>query len=127
MCDALRDFAESIDDLETHEVVLRTDWGSEPAIACGRSDKPSEMSFCAYLVENSSIEFMTVNVQRVLQCVGVDFPQRSTLFVESLSGTVISHAPAFTHEALDMVVTFDTTSDGQLPSLAITMRKHVEE
>jgi len=127
MCDALRDFAESIDDSETHKVVLRTDWGAEPTIACGRSEKPSEIAFCAYLVENSSIEFMTVNVLRALECAGVEFPQRSTLSVKSLTGTVISHDPAFTEEAVDMVVTLDTTSDDELPSLTISMSKRLED
>ena len=127
MCDALRDFAESIDDSETHEVFLRTDWGAEPTIACGRSEKPSEIAFCAYLVENSSTEFMTFNVQRVLECVGVDFPLRSALFIQRLSGTVVSHAPAFTEKALDMVVTFDTTSDDELPSLTISMSMRLED
>ena len=127
MCDALRDFAESIDGSETHEVFLRTDWGAEPTIACGRSERQSEIAFCAYLVENSSIEFMTVNVQRVLECVGVDFPQRSALFVKSLTGTVISHDPAFTENAIDLVVTFDTTSESELPSLTISVSNRVEE
>lgn len=127
MCDALRDFAESIDNSETQKVVLRTDWGAEPTIACGRSEKPSEIAFCAYLVENSSTEFMTVNVQRVLECVGVHFPLRSSLVIQSLSGTVVSHDPAFTEKALDMVVTFDTTSDDELPSLTISMSNRFEE
>ena len=127
MCDALRDFAESIDGSETHEVFLRTDWGAEPTIACGRSERPSEIAFCAYLVKNSSIEFMTSNVQRVLECVGVDFPQRSELFVKSLAGTVVSHDPAFTEKALDVVVTFDTTGDDELPSLTISMSMRLED
>lgn len=127
MCDALRSFAESIDDSETHEVFLRTDWGAEPAIACGRSEKRPEIAFCAYLVENSSIEFMAFNVQRVLECAGVDFPERSTFFIKSLKGTVISYDPAFTDKAIDMVVTFDTTSDNELPSLKISMSRRLEE
>jgi hypothetical protein len=127
MCDALRDFAESISDSEVHKVILRTDWGAEPTIACGRSEKPSEIAFCTYLIENSSIEFMTVNVQRVLACVGVDFPQRSALIVKNLAGTVVSHDPAFTERAVDMIVTFDTTNDDKLPNLAISMSKRIEE
>lgn len=127
MCDALRDFAASIDDSETHKVVLHTDWGAEPTIACGRSEKPSEIAFCAYLVENLSIEFMTVNVQRVLECAGVEFPQRSAPSVKSLTGTVVSDAPTFTDKAIDMVVTFDTTSDDELPSLTISMSKRIEQ
>lgn len=127
MCDALKDFAESIDDSKTHEVFLRTDWGAEPTIACGRSEGSSEIALCAYLVENSSIEFMAVNVQRVLECVGVDFPQRSVLFVKNLTGTVISHDPAFTEKAVEMIVTFDTTSDNELPSLTISMSNRFKE
>ena len=127
MCHALRNFAESVGGSEVHEVTLRTDWSAEPVIACGRSEKPSEIAFCAYLVENSSIEFMTVNVQRVLECAGVDFPERSRLVVKNLNGTVVSHDPAFTEKAVDMVVTFDTTRDDKLPSLTISVSERIEE
>ncbi len=127
MCDALRDFADSVSGSEVYEVTLFTDWGTEPTIACGRSEKPSEIAFCGYLVDNSSIEFMTVNVERVLACAGVDLPQRSALRVENLTGTVVSHDPAFTEKAVDMVVTFDTTSDDRLPSLTISMSKRIDE
>ncbi len=123
LCDALRVFAESVDDAGSREVFLLTDWGAEPTIACGRSEHPSEIAFCARLVESASIEFMAINVQRVLECVGVDFPGRDEFAIRKLSGTVVTHAPAFTDVAIDMVVTFDTTGDDGLPSLRITMRK----
>ena len=126
MCDALRDFAESIEDSETHEVFIRTDWGAEPAIGCGRSEGPAEIALCAYLIENSSREFMAANVLRVLECAGAESPERSALF-EGLTGTVTARDPAFTEEAIDMVVTFDTTRDDGLPSLTISMAKRLEE
>ena len=124
MCDALSDFAESIHSLETHEITLRTEWGAEPFVACGRSDKAPEIALCEYLVENTSIEFMTENVRRVLDCTGIDFPPSSEqIFVRNLAGTVVSRDPAFTDEPIEIVVSFDTAGDENMPSMTISISR----
>ena len=127
LCDALRVFAESLDDSDIHQVTLRTEWGAEPAIACGPLAPAPERALCNYLIENSSIEFMAVNIERVLACVGAGLPLSSDpAHAGRFSGTVISDDPTFTDEQLDVVVSFDTASDGEWPSLMISMGKRAE-
>ena len=124
MCNALTVFAESIDDTDVYEVTLRTEWNAEPTIACGPRTPAPEGAFCNYLVENSSIEFMTTNIERVLECVGKELPPGSEPpYLGGLSGTVISYDPAFTDLPIVVVVGFDTRSDRELPSLGISMSR----
>src|SRR6267154_5750875 len=68
LCAAIGQFTTSVRDNQTHHVTLRTDWSiPEPTRACQRSDEAPERTLCAWLVEHTSTEFMTVNIQRVLR------------------------------------------------------------
>lgn len=124
LCDALNEFTEAIIDTDTHQVTLKTDWGAEATVTCARKAAPPEMALCQYLIHNTSREFMTVNIRRVLECLGTTFPEDSAqLYVADLSGTVRSSRPAFTDIAVDIEVSFNTTSSEDLPSLTISVTR----
>src|SRR5262245_29177242 len=72
LCDAFGAYAESVTGVPMEEVTLRTDWSGEPTIACLRPKTPGAIAFCEYLAANSSIEFMSTNIRRALQCLKVD-------------------------------------------------------
>jgi hypothetical protein len=128
MCAAFRAFAESVPSSGRHFVTLRTDWGAEPTKACERVEAPPELALCAYLMENSSWEFMGFNIRRALQCLKVGFPPNpDQLYVESLVGSVRSHRPAFTDRNVDVELDFDSTSRDGLPHLTIAVIPEVEE
>ena len=122
MCSAFRSFAESIPNSGRHFVTLQTDWGAEPTKACLRLDAAPERALCTYLIENTSTEFMAFNIRRALQCLKVGFPSNpDELYLETLSGSVRSHRPAFTIRAVDVELEFDSTSRDGLPHLTIAV------
>jgi hypothetical protein len=121
-CRALRTFAESIPTSDRHSVTLKTDWGAEPTIACqARADTP-ESELCHFLLGNSSIEFMSTNIERVLRCAGVTFPSAPNgLYVERLAGAVRADSPPFTNRKVTMELEFDSEATDVLPYLTIAI------
>jgi hypothetical protein len=121
-CQALRTFAESIPASARYSVTLKTDWGAEPTIACqARVDTP-ESALCNFLVQNSSIEFMSANIGRVLHCAGVSFPSGPhAVYVEKLAGGVRADNPPFTNRKVTMELEFDSEAGDTLPYLTIAI------
>jgi hypothetical protein len=129
MCEALKAFAESIDDSATHSVTLRTDWGAEPTKSCEREDRQPELALCAYLIKNTSWEFMAINVSESLRCVGVKFPDSpEQAYIETLAGSVRSSWPAFTEGGFDVQIDFNTAgSEEGFPRLRISVTRQEPE
>jgi hypothetical protein len=125
MCNALRVFADSIQDSAAHSVTLRTVWGVEGTKTCERVDEPPERALCAYLIDNTSWEFMAANVAAALRCVGVKFPGDSEqAYIEALAGSIRSSRPAFAQQGVEVRIDFATSAaDGQVPWLTISVTR----
>lgn len=125
MCGALRTFSESIKDSATHSVTLRTDWGAEATKSCEREDRQPELALCAYLIQNTSWEFMAINVNRALGCIGVKFPEvPDQAYIEALAGSVRSSRPAFSKQNFDVEMEFNTAAtEEELPHLKISVTR----
>jgi hypothetical protein len=123
MCAKLADFAKATADTRVHTVTLLTDWNlPEATRACQRPDEQAEIKLCNWLLENSSTEFMTVNIDRVLSCAGLVRSQpNQKLYIEALAGKVRSIRPSFTSMKIALTVEFDSSPKDALPWLSVTV------
>jgi hypothetical protein len=121
LCPALQAFAEGIPAGEAQRVTLRTFWDAQPTIACERPDTAPAKAFCAYLSANSSVEFMSTNIRRVMRCAGISHPETPDDLYRMV-GQASTLEPAFTRRAVKLDLTFDTTGDAQrAPFLTIAL------
>ena len=74
-------------------------------------------------MENSSIEFMSMNISGALSCVGVvTWRAPDELYLTSLSGHFSTKAPRFTTRKIELELEFDTLQrSGDLPHLTIAV------
>jgi hypothetical protein len=121
LCPALQSFAEGIPAGQAQRVTLRTFWDAQPAIACERPDTAPARTFCRYLSTSSSIEFMSTNIRRVMDCAGIDYPETPDE-LDRMVGQVSTLDPAFTRRAVKLDLIFDTTGEAQrAPFLTIAL------
>lgn len=127
MCAHIEHFAREVADGQPHVVKLTTDW-SLPDISrqCQHApDAAPDIKLCRWLVDNTATEFMTLNIARVLECIGIykahnTFAKRS--YIESLAGKVIAND--FTAKDVSLDVAFDSGPQTGLPWLTITVTRH---
>lgn len=87
-CRQLVSFSKDLQGRETREVTLFSEWGAEPVKGCEHDPAdPIASAFCAWLFDNSSTEFMEVNVRGALSCLtGESGRARTPGTVEFMSG-----------------------------------------
>ncbi len=128
MCVELERFARSVTDKLPHTVRLMTDWSfPEPARACRRDNHLPETALCEWLVENTSTEFMAINISRALGCMGLRkevSPLGYRPYIESLAGEV--YDPHFTAEDVELRIIFNSSPEEELPWLEITVTNYSE-
>ena len=67
ICNEIRNFASSASKDKPVSITLRTNW-ADFGKACIHNKQSSEENFCKWLVSNTSMEFMQLNVNRVVSC-----------------------------------------------------------
>jgi len=123
MCAAFARFAKAISDGEPHTVKLLTDWFPEPKAACQHTDYIPGIELCQWLVSHSSMEFMTINIGRALECAGIHRVATHGQYphVDSLAGKVSSDN--FTSKDVSLVIEFDSSPTDGLPWLSVTITR----
>jgi hypothetical protein len=70
LCQRLSQLSQGLAAGVSREITLLTDYSEPPTIACRRqAEDPVAEGFCDWFVEHASIEFMEVNVWKVIACV----------------------------------------------------------
>ena len=67
MCEKLDVFTQSVNSTAPLSVTLKNDWKTFSQ-SCTHNQQQSEINFCSWLLENTSKEFMHLNVQRIKSC-----------------------------------------------------------
>jgi hypothetical protein len=132
LCDELARFANAPSSVERHPVRLKTDWrggylkSDEPgeeliaAKSCERgSDEPGK-ALCAYLIENSSSEFATINYRRVLECLGVHVKAANSAEDAGLPRIAKSRQVRGHAVGSDIVAEFSYATDSEPPTMTIS-------
>lgn len=130
LCQAMDDYALAISDDMPHTVTLmnnlsRTDPDVIFGVACRRDNLPSSVAFCEYLSQHASFEFMSNNIGRAFNCIGIQWNQHDNpIFFEHLKGVVKTDKVLFTGEKISVELSFDDSDDNSIPELSFTFRRN---
>ena len=128
-------FANSAANDGTHTVRLMTDWGAVFAQkaadedlfytkSCEHGSYPPSQKLCAYLMDNTSIEFMGINVRRALRCMGQAVSGISPTDDDRLPTTARTHEILGVRVASELVLEFADSTDSRPPTLSFTAVGH---
>jgi hypothetical protein len=132
LCDHMAAFANAAANDGTHTVRLMTDWGgyyarlkdpSDDAMyvqSCEHESYAPAQSLCAYLLENTSIEFQGINVRRALHCMGKRASGRSPTDDDRLPASARSHEILGVPVGSELLLEFTRASDTTPPTLGLT-------
>jgi hypothetical protein len=109
MCRQIAAFAESAADRAKHTVELTTDW-SKFSKTCVHNEYPPGMAFCKWLMQNTSTEFMHVNINSALKCLGPGNPSdlAPSLIPDYASGSYTSFETEQLGPDYEVTVEFST-------------------
>lgn len=125
LCDHLREYAEAIPKKVAKSVTVKTEWGAEPTIGCVRGKDAASVELCKRLTETLSVESMSMNVRRVMRCLGTEVPGDSDVDPwQPLAGKVITEQPVSRKRSVRVEVSYDSTQKGyELPFLTLTFTR----
>ena len=86
LCEHLIYFASKTKVGETLQVKLINDWANFSK-SCEHNDTEEGKEFCAYLIKNTSTEFMNINLSRVLRCSESDY-NFGSIYINKITGEV---------------------------------------
>ena len=120
LCKHIGRFASASTDLTPRSVTLTTDWANFSK-SCKHDAREPGIALCQWLMENTSTEFMVVNIRRVLSCFdenGLAGPPRAS--VDYLTGKIRVYKPRIVYGQIWIEIEYAEGSGDALPSLSIT-------
>jgi|TARA_B110000211_G_C14013263_1_gene524234 hypothetical protein len=123
LCARFKTFAESATILSPVGFKLESDW-SNMSIKCTHNQKESEERFCSWLAENSSKEFVRLNVTNLEQCISnSDFIQNAFSYSRisaAYSATEISGLS----QDIEVAVSYQYGNDVPQPFLSVEVSRY---
>jgi hypothetical protein len=105
-CEQLSRFARNLGTSESREITLFTEWSAEPTVACRhRREDAISVEFCDWLIKNSAIEYMEINVWKVFSC-ATGVPSGSFTVGKSLSGTTRFEGVRLSQSLVDVEIEY---------------------
>ncbi len=123
-CDRTVEFLGSVKDQTPQSITLKTFWGLDFGAACQHDPNiEAAGAYCAWLVDNSSWEFMRHNVERTILCIR-DLPESTKISLiddPTWRSPVRSTAPRIEKLGLEVTLDYSLASDNYM-ALEISKR-----
>ena len=121
MCRHIASFAKAATGTSKHSIELVTDW-SKFSKSCTHDNYAPGMELCSWLMPNTSTEFMHVNINSALRCLGPGNPSdlAPSIYPDYASGSYTSFKAKYVGPDYEVQVEFSTGVEGRPESLKIS-------
>lgn len=124
LCKELIDFGNSVTKDAPISVTLLTNW-SEFSKSCAHNNHPQGKKFCSFLINNTSTEFMQINISRVMECLSEEKHNmfNSDLSFDMATGEFTAYEIKGIASDVSMKINYSFGVEDENPELKITATK----